>query len=240
MPATARVVPLTPVDKVYTYLVPAELEPEAVPGARVVVPFGPRTLTGVIVERREGESEHEGRLKPIRDVLDETPSFSPVLLRLTKWIAAYYVCAWGEVLKAALPAGATVESQRVVHRTERPALELNGAARRVLDALETGGAQPVGSLQNGVKGATASLLRRLERDELVRIEKEMAPPSASVKTEWHLRLADGIDAAEVAEFATRGEADRRRRNPRPASGRRRGRAAAGRCARRDRRVDARR
>ncbi|MEP0545734.1 MAG: primosomal protein N' [Rhodothermales bacterium] len=195
MPATARVVPLTPVDKVYTYLVPAEFEAEAVPGARVVVPFGPRTLTGVIAARGEGSGD---RLKPLRDVLDEAPSFSPVLLRLTKWIAAYYVCAWGEVLKAALPAGATVESQRVVHRTERPALELNGAARRVLDALDAGGPQPVGSLQNGVKGATASLLRRLERDELVRIEKEMAPPSASVKTEWHLRLADGIDATEVA------------------------------------------
>ncbi len=195
MPATARVVPLTPVDKVYTYLVPAELEAEAVPGARVVVPFGPRTLTGVIAARGEGSGD---RLKSIRDVLDDEPAFSPVLLRLTKWIAAYYVCAWGEVLKAALPAGATVESQRVVYRTERPALELNGTGRRVLDALEGGGPQPVGSLQNRLDGVTASLLRRLERDALVRIEKELAPPSVSVKTEWHLRLADGVEPAEAA------------------------------------------
>ncbi len=194
---TARVVPLTPVDKVYTYLVPAELEAEAVLGARVLIPFGPRTLTGVVTERTD---EAGARLRPIRDVLDEVPSFSPVLLRLTRWIADYYVCAWGEVLKSALPAGATVESHRVVHRTERPALGLNGAAGQVLATLEASGPQPVGTLQHSVDGVTASLLRRLERDELVRVEKELAPASASVKTEWHLRLADGVGTEEAASL----------------------------------------
>ncbi len=196
MPA-ARVVPLTPVDKVYTYLVPEELEAEAVPGARVVIPFGHRTITGVVAERTD---EAGPRLKPLRDVLDDAPSFSPVLLRLTRWIAEYYVCAWGEVLKAALPAGATVESHRVVHRTERPAFGLNGTGGRVLAALEASGPQPVGTLQQTLDGVTASLLRRLERDALVRIEKEMAPASASVKTAWHLRLAGGIGAEEAASL----------------------------------------
>ena len=191
MPVTARVVPLTPVDQVYTYLVPPELEAEAVPGARVVVPFGPRTLTGVIAERTD---ESGSRLKPIRDVLDAAPSFSPVLLKLTRWIADYYVCAWGEVLKAALPAGATVESHRVVHRTEREALGLNGAAGHVLGLLEAEGPQPVSALQTGSAGVTASLLRRLERGGLVRIEAALAAASVSVKTEWHLRLADGVTA----------------------------------------------
>lgn len=195
MPAVAHVVPLTPVDQVYTYLVPAELEAEAIPGARVVVPFGHRTLTGVIAKR--ADEEMGPKLKPLRDVLDETPSFSPVLLKLTKWIADYYVCAWGEVLKAALPAGATVESQRIVRRTQRPALGLDDAAGRILAALEASGSQPVGMLQNGSIGATASLLRRLERDGFVTIDNELAAPSVSVKTEWHLRLADGVNGAET-------------------------------------------
>ncbi len=202
MPA-ARVVPLTPVDKVYTYLVPPELEAEAVPGARVVVPFGARTLTGVIAERTDGSGDEAGpRLKPILDVLDEAPSFSPVLLRLTRWIADYYVCAWGDVLKAALPSGATVESRRVVRRTERPALGLNGVGGRVLALLEASGPQPVGTLQHSLDGVTASLLRRLERDALVRIEQELAPPSASPRTEWHLRLGPRAgDAAEALRGA---------------------------------------
>lgn len=186
---TARVVPLTPVDKVYTYLVPAELEAEALPGARVVIPFGARTLTGVVVERTD---EAGPRLKPILDVLDDVPSFSPVLLRLTQWIADYYVCAWGDVLKAALPSGTTVESHRVVHRTERPSLGLNGVGGQVLALLEADGPQPIGTVQQSIDGVTASLLRRLERDELIRVEKELTSASVTVKTEWHLSLADGV------------------------------------------------
>ena len=50
-------------------------------------------------------------------------------------------------------------------------------------------------------GRLHNLMRRLERDELVRIEKEMAPPSASVKTERHLRLADGVD--EMTTYVVR-------------------------------------
>ena len=194
MPAAARVVPLTPVDKVYTYVVPPELEAEAAVGARVVVPFGPRTLTGVIAARTEVGGP---RLKPIHDVLDEAPSFSPVMLKLTRWIADYYVCAWGEVLKAALPAGATVESHRVVRGTGQEAPGLNGAAGRVLALLNEGGPQPVGTLQRGAREVTASLLRRLERDGLIAIEKELAAPSVSVRTEWRLRLADGAAAGGV-------------------------------------------
>ncbi|MEM1043214.1 MAG: primosomal protein N' [Bacteroidota bacterium] len=203
MPA-ARVVPLAPVDKVYTYLVPADLEAEAVPGARVVVPFGARTLTGVIAERTD-DGTSSRKLKPIRDVLDDVPSFSPVLLRLTQWIADYYVCAWGEVLKAALPSGATVESRRVVYRTGRPSLGLDPSASfrtgsvggRVLAMLEADGPQPVSTVQHGVDGVTASLLRRLERDELIRVEAEVGA-EASVKTEWHLRLAEHVEADAVA------------------------------------------
>ncbi len=111
MPALAHVVPLTPVDGVFTYVVRDELIDEAVPGARVVVPFGRRRLTGIVVERGGGEADG---LKAIEDVLDAVPALPEDLLTLTKWIADYYVCSWGEVLKPALPSGTAVESRRVV------------------------------------------------------------------------------------------------------------------------------
>lgn len=195
MPETARVVPLAPVEGPYTYLVPEALRAEAVPGARVVVPFGPRTLTGVVVERtREERTREEGpRLKPIRDVLDAAPAFSAALLRLTRWVAEYYVCTWGEVLKAALPAGASVESRRVVRRTSEAANGLGDAigaeAGRLLAALEGGGPLPVSSLL--AEGATEHLLRRLEREGLLRIEHELEAPAVRVRTETHLRLLEG-------------------------------------------------
>ncbi|MDX1419266.1 MAG: primosomal protein N' [Rubricoccaceae bacterium] len=209
MPALAHVVPLTPVDGLFTYRVPPELEAEAVPGSRVVVPFGRRTLTGVVAERGAGEAEG---LKAVADVLDDRPALPPDLLALTRWIADYYRCSWGEVLKAALPSGTAVESRRVVYRTDEPAAAWtgNGLGRRVLahfDGDLFGGVAAgvaVSALESAVGQAVPSaLLRRLEAEGLVRVEDELAEARVRVKTERRLRLADDVDVA-AARDALRG------------------------------------
>ena len=38
-------------------------------------------------------------------MLDEEPLLTPHLLKLTRWMADYYVCGWGQVLNAVLPSG---------------------------------------------------------------------------------------------------------------------------------------
>ena len=50
---TVRVVLPLPLDQAFTYLVPDDLADEAQMGCRVLVPFGPRRLTGLIVERTD-------------------------------------------------------------------------------------------------------------------------------------------------------------------------------------------
>jgi primosomal protein N' (replication factor Y) (superfamily II helicase) len=210
MSRTVRVVPLAPVEGAFTYRVPEALAAEAVPGARVVVPFGRRTLTGVVADRTD---EDRDGLKAVLDVLDEAPAFSPVLMRLTRWIAEYYVCAWGEVLKAALPTGATVESRRMVHRAAAPVNGVPEAAWAALAAVADGPVPYDTLLGDGV---THHLLRRLEREGLVRIEQEWEE-AGSVRTAPHLRLAAGADPgaargpkqravlAALADLAANGE-----------------------------------
>ncbi len=90
-----------PVDHPFTYIVPPDLQQYAIPGARAVVPFGRKTLTGVIVGTL-AKPPARG-LKPVRDILDSVPSYSADMLKLTKWIAEYYFAPWGETLKAAAP-----------------------------------------------------------------------------------------------------------------------------------------
>jgi primosomal protein N' (replication factor Y) (superfamily II helicase) len=196
MPATARVVPLAPVEGTFTYRVPEALDAEAAPGARVLVPFGRRTITGVVATRTH---EDGPRLKAVLDVLDDTPAFSPVLLELTRWVAEYYVCTWGEVLKAALPAGAMLESRRVVSAGDAPPSGgAPAAVGRVLAAVADG---PVGYDALLGDGVTHHLLRRLAREGVVRIEQELEGPAASIQTAIHLRLTD---AALVATSGVRG------------------------------------
>ena len=58
------------IDKPYDYLVPKELLEAAVPGVRVIVPFGRgnRESEGIILSRGEGE-KFQG-IKPLKSVLD--------------------------------------------------------------------------------------------------------------------------------------------------------------------------
>ena len=82
-------------------------------GKRALVPFGNKHLTGVIVGLPVTTTV--SGLKPINDILDVKPTFSPELLALTKWIAEYYLAPWGEVLKAATPQGFSQESKKTIH-----------------------------------------------------------------------------------------------------------------------------
>lgn len=209
MAETARVAPLAPVEGTFTYRVPAHLDGEAVPGARVVVPFGARMLTGVVVART---AEAREGLREVLDVLDEEPAFPGTLLRLTRWVADYYACAWGEVLKAALPAGTTVESRCVVRRTGDTAA-LPEALREALAQ----GPVPLEALLGD--GVTHHLVRRLAREGLLAVEQVLGEAEVRVRTVPHLRLTPegataqprGARQRAVLEALTRrhaqGEAD---------------------------------
>jgi primosomal protein N' (replication factor Y) len=114
----------------YTYSVPAELGPGPVPGARVEVPFGRRTVLGYVIGAA-GEWEH-GTVKPIAGVLDEAPVLDPQLLTLGRWIADRYCAPLGEVVRAMLPKGV---------RTARPGGRKRGprSTSAAVDAATIGG-----------------------------------------------------------------------------------------------------
>jgi len=97
-----------PIDHTFTYIVPDELAYDKVIGMRVLVPFGKRKLTGIVVNFKERTEIEE--LKSIEDILDEKPIISTEQLNLAKWISEYYICPLGEVLRAMVPLGVNIES----------------------------------------------------------------------------------------------------------------------------------
>jgi len=105
-----------PIDRLFHYAVPSQLEKEVVLGKRVLIPFGSRQITGYIVGFIE-ESPMD-RIREIIDVIDRKPVLSPRMLRLTKWVSDYYLSPWGQVIKAALPIGMKIESERVIRLKE--------------------------------------------------------------------------------------------------------------------------
>ncbi len=90
-----------PLQQLFHYEVPADLDGRLERGHRVLIPFGRRTTTGVCVDFPE--SAEVERLKPLRKILHPECRFDDHLLEFTRWIAEYYQVGWGEVLEAALP-----------------------------------------------------------------------------------------------------------------------------------------
>ncbi len=95
-----------PLDHAYSYAVPDHLRADIAVGKRVLAPFGrgERVTVGYCV--RVSSADPGRPVKEIRRVLDEDVLLTPNLLRLTRWIADYYLCGWGQVLNAVVPAGA--------------------------------------------------------------------------------------------------------------------------------------
>ncbi|MEE8359812.1 MAG: primosomal protein N', partial [Candidatus Omnitrophota bacterium] len=90
-----------PLDKQFTYRVPKLMEDKITLGMRVWVPFGPRKVVGYVVDLTD-KSEIENT-KPIESIIDAYPMISEELLKLTRWMADYYICSWGEAIDASIP-----------------------------------------------------------------------------------------------------------------------------------------
>ena len=113
----ARVVFPLPQDLAFSYAIPVRLQSVVQRGSRVLAPLGEGTREGVIVDLMDEPDlpDDSIRIKNLTDCLDDTPTFSDELLRLTKWLSEYYLSSWGEALRCAAPAAIRTRQNRVVH-----------------------------------------------------------------------------------------------------------------------------
>ena len=79
-----------PLDQPFTYALPETLRHRVRPGSRILVPFVPRKLTGVILRCHDDPPEMTAR-EAMR-LIDAEPVLDAELLALGRWIAGYY-CA---------------------------------------------------------------------------------------------------------------------------------------------------
>ena len=104
-------VPLAHLDRPFDYLVPAKLHERVVPGSRVKVRFAGQEVDGFVVER-VAQSEHPGRLAPLRRAVSAEPVLTPEVARLCGVVAERYAGTRSDVLRLAVPPRhATVEKQ---------------------------------------------------------------------------------------------------------------------------------
>lgn len=133
-----------PLRAIFTYAVPKPLAGKILAGKRVLAPFGKgnHRTTGFCVGVRFEAPSTTAPLKFIQGVQDEQPLLSAAMLELTKWIADYYRCGWGQVLESVLPRGVKHESGTrwaillsPVDESKLPETPLTGKQRRAFESL---------------------------------------------------------------------------------------------------------
>ncbi|WP_422739611.1 primosomal protein N' [Micromonospora sp. WMMD729] len=184
-------VPLAHLDRPFDYLVPAELDDQAVPGTRVKVRFAGQLVDGWLLERAD-DSGHTGRLAYLEKVVSPEPVLTPEVARLARAVADRYAGNLADVLRLAVP-------PRHARVEKEPAADPESGDAAVPGGLAGSGdavsAQPAESVDpRGWRDYPAgpALLRALTDGRPAR-----AVWSALPGEDWAARYADAV-AATVA------------------------------------------
>jgi primosomal protein N' (replication factor Y) len=91
-----------PLRRTFTYRLGSERAGIAL-GSRVRVPFGRRTVLGTVVSLAPETPAELVAIREVEETLPSAPALPASLLELTRFVADYYLCSWGEAIEAALP-----------------------------------------------------------------------------------------------------------------------------------------
>ncbi|MFN7914239.1 MAG: primosomal protein N' [Vicinamibacterales bacterium] len=160
-----------------TYAVPAGTGAPSL-GARVVVPLGTRSVTGIVVDVVSDAAMPDGKpVKPLTSVLDAEPFIPADVIELARWTAEYYAAGPGEAITAVLPpktrgeradAHKTVRLVRITAAGSDPSVKVSAKQREALDLLM---AAPDGLTSPDLtkRGVSADAITRLVKAGLVSV-----------------------------------------------------------------------
>ena len=160
--------------KALDYAVPSGWRGVASPGCRVRVPVAKQSRLGTILEILDNAST-DG-LKPIFEVCDDAPVFTPGLLRLGKWVSDYYCCSLAATMRCMLPQAIRKGETGFLQRQTAEATPLaNDAAFQLLTHRAPRQASILEVLRRGTGPLpVAALLREASagRDALMQLSKK--------------------------------------------------------------------
>ena len=166
------------IDKPYSYLVPDALVAAAVPGVRVMVPFGRgnKESEGLILARVQ-EPKLPGS-KAIRQILDPEPVLDKAGIDLALWMRGRYFCTVFEAVKTILPAGLWYGLREIWSLAMAPEAARSAAvgipgAWQVLDLLEKqGGKADIRVLRDALGDGAEKPLKAMKKAEILTCETD--------------------------------------------------------------------
>lgn len=146
-----------PIQGTFTYSVPDDVCEMVGIGSRVLVQFGRKKYYTAIVSGIDQTLPKNYEVKSIMAVLDPHPALKYPQLKFWEWVADYYLCSVGEVMKAALPTGLKIESESVVTLNQEfdadDGIRLTERQSDIVAALQHSGKESLSGLEKtlGIK-----------------------------------------------------------------------------------------
>ncbi len=173
-----------PLPQLFTYGVPEQFETVVTRGTAVVVPFGKKVLTGIVVGFPKDKPNFT--IKQITGIADLQPIISDADISLSEWISDYYNTPLGETIRLFLPAGFSQTSKRLVSLSDAfpGGKTFSVQQRKIIDSLGSG---PLTLMQlqkkSGIKNIYA-LVNELSSIGAISMEEQASRKPRS-KKEWY-------------------------------------------------------
>jgi primosomal protein N' (replication factor Y) len=182
-----------PLEKLFTYRVTAHDAEKLQPGMRVAVPFGKSKLYTGLVRSLHSNPPVAYSAKEVYRVLDQVPMVTTLQLKHWEWIASYYMCTLGEVVRTALPGAFLLESESVIIKNNESDIvetSLTDEEFLVYEALEHQSSlsvQDIGAIIG--RKQVLSLLHSLLEKGVIRI-REVLQEQYKPKLVPYIRMGD--------------------------------------------------
>ncbi|MCK8520671.1 primosomal protein N' [Aquimarina sp. D1M17] len=166
-----------PLSKEFTYSITANEAGFIKPGMRVAVQFGKSKVYAALVTKVHQNPPAVYEPKEIEHILDETPIVTIHQLEFWTWISKYYMCAKGEVMRAALPSAFLLESETIISRKDNVVVDetmLKDDDFLVYEALQYQSILRVQEVMNIVgKKNVLPIIKRLIEKNVISLHEEI-------------------------------------------------------------------
>lgn len=190
-----------PIKSLFTYKIPGELTSKAQPGIRAIVQFGKKKIYSALIRKMHQNQPVGYPVKEIENILDPEPLISKIQFSFWEWIAEYYMCSVGEVMRAAIPSGLKLESEtRIIYDPGFKSPEtLTDHEELILQLVKGKKSVTIRELEkNSGKIKVIPIINSLFSKNAIQVEEALTE-SYKPRKETYLKLASGITEKDLNE-----------------------------------------
>ncbi len=188
-----------PLNQTFTYSVNKDEAAFLKQGMRVAVPFGKTKVYTAVVYAVHNLAPVGYETKSIDHILDEEPIITALQIKHWEWMAHYYMCSLGEIIKAALPSAFLLESETIVKlATQKSAAgdSLSDQEFLVFEALQHQSSLHINDVRSILdKKNVVSIIQKLFEKGIIEIE-ETVFEQYTPKLKRYIKLSEAYSSEE--------------------------------------------